>query len=487
MSSSPSAAIVQSRRVSPPTVATLLRRVALRPWPVLLDSSGGPPDLASWSFWAFDPFQVLTHDGHACRLTVRLGRTRAAHDNPFAALRGELARRTLPTGDTPTPLRAGAIGFLAYEIGRHVERLPATVRHDIALPHMHWGFYDSVLAVDHRTNTAQAWACDLGGADPGHLLDRWEAILAESTAHNDPAPTNLAPAPSVPLDRLACNFTPASYRAAVARAIQYIAAGDIFQVNLSQRFTVPLACPPVELYLRLREANPAPFAAFLAGGPSSSPGTETPWAVLSSSPERFLRVHGRHVQTRPIKGTRPRRMPGDEAAEAFNRQSLDNLLASPKDAAELAMIVDLERNDLGRVCDYGSIRVSEARTVEPYASVFHTVAQVEGRLHRRYDLVDLLKATFPGGSITGAPKVRAMEIIDELEPTARSVYTGAVGYIGFDGRADLNIAIRTLIADRDSVHLQVGGGIVADSTPEDEYQETLAKGQRMLQTLGVRT
>jgi para-aminobenzoate synthetase component 1 len=283
---------------------------------------------------------------------------------------------------------------------------------------------------------------------------------------------------------LQCNFTRAAYLAAVRRAIDYIAAGDIFQVNLSQRFTAPLACPPEELYLRLRRTNPAPFAAYLAGS-STDPGAN-PWAVMSSSPERFLQVVGRQVSTRPIKGTRPRRDPAAGAeAEEFNRRQKQELLASAKDAAELAMIVDLQRNDLGRVCSYGTIRVSEPRTIEEYASVYHSVAQVEGRLHEGRDLVDLLRAAFPGGSITGAPKVRAMQIIDELEPTCRSVYTGAIGYLGFDGRMDLSIAIRTLVADGDRVHLQVGGGIVADSTPEGEYEETLAKARSLLEALGV--
>ncbi|MBN2477554.1 MAG: anthranilate synthase component I family protein [Pirellulales bacterium] len=478
--------VVRRSVAAPRDVADLLRRLARQGHPALLDSSGGPARLARWSLWAFDPFQVLSHDGRTCSVTDRRGCTRPAADNPFTALREELGRFALPPSEDDVPLRAGAIGFLSYELGRYVERLPRTVAEDIALPLMHWAFYDSVLAVDHHGGKATLWATDHGGRDPQMLLDRWQSLLAESETQGQAAGPGQRdePGDTMSLDRLACNFTPASYRAAVARAIEYIAAGDIFQVNLSQRFTAPLPCEPVELYLRLRTANPAPFAAYLSGGDGQ-------WAVLSSSPERFLRVADRHVETRPIKGTRPRRLPGDAAIAAVdieqaNRHSRDELLASEKDAAELAMIVDLERNDLGRVCSYGSIHVTEPRTVEPYASVFHTVAQVEGRLHDRYDLVDLLKATFPGGSITGAPKVRAMEIIDELEPTARSVYTGSVGYVGFDGRMDLNIAIRTLLADGPRVHVQVGGGIVADSTPEAEYDETLAKGRRMLEALGVK-
>jgi para-aminobenzoate synthetase component 1 len=267
------------------------------------------------------------------------------------------------------------------------------------------------------------------------------------------------------------NFTRDEYLCAVRRAKDYIAAGDIFQVNLSQRFESATDATPLDLYAALRAANPAPFAAYLPvdGG-----------AILSSSPERFLRVAGRHVETRPIKGTRPRRA-GDDA---FNERMRRELLASAKDRAELTMIVDLERNDLGRVCSYGSVRVTEPIVLEEYPTVFHLVTTVEGDLHEGRGLVDLLKAAFPGGSITGAPKIRAMEIIDELEPTRRSVYTGAIGYIGLDGSADLNIAIRTILLAQGRALLQVGGGIVADSDPEAEYQETLDKARALVQALG---
>ena len=349
---------------------------------------------------------------------------------------------------------------------------------------MHWAFYDSLMLIDTRTGRAAVHATDVGGRDPAMLIDRWVRLVDDAVGEPRDAPVRLSPSPVAlgpAFDRLGRNFTRDAYCRAVARTIAYVAAGDIFQANLSQRFTAPLDVAPAELYLRLRRANPAPFAAYLASAPAGATHGPDDWAVLSSSPERFLRVVDRRVATRPIKGTRPLRG-GDEA---FNARSRAELVASAKDAAELAMIIDLERNDLGRVCSFGSVRVTEPRTVEAYASVFHTVAQVEGRLHDGCDLVDLLKATFPGGSITGAPKVRAMEIIDDLEPTCRSVYTGAVGAIGFDASMDLNIAIRTLLVDGPRVHLQVGGGIVADSTPEAEYDETLAKARSMLEALGV--
>jgi para-aminobenzoate synthetase component 1 len=262
-----------------------------------------------------------------------------------------------------------------------------------------------------------------------------------------------------------CGFTADTYKDSVRRVKEYILAGDIYQANLSQRFSAPLLEPAWGLYRRLRMVNSAPFSAFLNFGD---------FAVASSSPERFLLVEGPDVETRPIKGTSRRYE--DAALDAGSRR---DLLASLKDAAELSMIVDLERNDLGRVCDYGSVEVTEHAVLESYAMVHHLVSTVTGRLNDGRDVIDLLKATFPGGSITGAPKIRSMEIIDELEPTARSVYTGAIGYLGLNGRHDLNIAIRTMIMRGGRVYFQVGGGIVADSEPESEFQETLDKGRAM--------
>jgi para-aminobenzoate synthetase component 1 len=265
------------------------------------------------------------------------------------------------------------------------------------------------------------------------------------------------------------NFTRRGYLEAVRRVKEYILAGDIYQANLSQRFQAPLREHPWMLYRRLRRLNAAPFSAYF---------NLVQAQVCSSSPERFLRGDGVRVETRPIKGTRPRSPdPGED------RRLAEELAASPKDRAELSMIVDLERNDLGRVCSYGSVRVEEHAVIEHYATVHHLVSTVTGELHEGKDVVDLLRASFPGGSITGAPKIRAMEIIDELEPHARSVYTGSIGYLGYDGGFDLNVAIRTVIVKGNTAYFQVGGGIVADSVPEDEYQETLDKGKAIFQAL----
>jgi para-aminobenzoate synthetase component 1 len=268
---------------------------------------------------------------------------------------------------------------------------------------------------------------------------------------------------------LRSNFSHRRYLAAVEAAREYICAGDIFQVNLSQRFEADLNIPPYELYRRLRRINPAPFASYLEFDGVS---------VVGASPERFLRVRGDWVETRPVKGTRPRgRTPAEDRALA------EELMSSLKDRAENVMIVDLERNDIGRVCRYGTVKVTELAVLETYPTVFHLTSTVRGRLSAGKNRIDLLKATFPGGSITGAPKVRAMEIIDELEPTRRSVYTGSVGYLSFSGEMDSNIVIRTFLVKDGKAYFQVGGGIVYDSEPEAEYVETLDKARALVQAL----
>ncbi|MFP4055535.1 MAG: aminodeoxychorismate synthase component I [Candidatus Brocadiia bacterium] len=425
-----------------------------------IDSGVSDPRLGRFSFLGAEPVAVLSACGRAIRL--RQGPSeRRRRANPFQALRGLLRRHRVPGVKAPVPFVGGLVGYLGYDLCHFVERLPRTTVDDIGLPDLHFALYDAVAAYDHAAG--QWYAASLSGEAGAARVD---AVLANATPDERFAGLPAARGP------IRGNFTRRAYLAAVERTKAYIAAGDIFQANLSQRFETSLGVPPAELYRRLRRANPAPFAAYLAlddcGG-----------AVLSSSPERFLRVEGRRVETRPIKGTRPRGRSPDE-----DRRLAQELLGSAKDAAELTMIVDLERNDLGRVCDYGSVVVAEHKALEAYASVFHLVSTVEGTLHARRDLVHLLKATFPGGSITGAPKVRAMEIIDELEPTRRSVYTGSIGYMGLDGTADLNIAIRTILVRGGRAFFQVGGGIVADSEPQAEYQETLDKGQRLFRALG---
>jgi para-aminobenzoate synthetase component I len=420
----------------------------------------GAARLGRFSFVGCEPFLTVHSRGRAVWVnSEKVGR------NPFTVLRRLLKEHRCRPIDSPIPFNGGAVGYFGYDLRRFVERLPETAVDDIPIPEMHFAFYDTVAAFDHHE---EKWA--ITGVDVGAdgAAERREQ-LAEA----------IGSAPELPEFRtvtatgLRSSFERNDYLAALRRVIEYIAAGDIFQANLSQRFEARTDATPLELYAALRRVNPAPFAAYLP--------LEDGSAVLSSSPERYLKVVDRRVETRPIKGTRPRRA-GDEA---FNAKMRDELLASAKDRAELTMIVDLERNDLGRVCSYGSVQVTEPIVLEEYPTVYHLASTVEGDLHRGHDVISLVKASFPGGSITGAPKVRAMEIIDELEPTRRSVYTGNIGYIGFDGTTDLNIAIRTMILAQGKAYLQAGGGIVADSVPEAEYQETLDKARAMFQALGV--
>jgi para-aminobenzoate synthetase component 1 len=358
------------------------------------------------------------------------------------------------------------MGYFAYDLGRFVERVPETTVDDVPMADCHLGFYGAILTIDHVDG--RAWVSAIGAPETdGQAASRLAEARADELAARMAA-VGAAPAPSeqarrAPALQVRSNFTWGEYLGAVRRAKEYIAAGDIYQVNLSQRLSVPLATASLDLYRRLRESNPSPFAGYF----------ETPdGAVVSCSPERFLQVRGREVETRPIKGTRPRGGTPEEDA----RLAAD-LLASEKDRAENVMIVDLERNDIGRVCEFGSVHVPELFALESYATVHHLVSTVRGRLRPECTALDCLRACFPGGSITGAPKVRSMEIIEELEPTRRGVYTGAIGYLCFSGDMDVNIVIRTAIVKDGTAHFQVGGGIVADSDPEAEYQETLDKGR----------
>jgi len=446
---------------APAAAATLFNALARDPHPFFLDSGQLMKGFGRWSFIGSRPFLVLTVKGREARERTASGE-RVRRGNAFAALKSAL-RRYHVEGGTPVPFATGAVGFLAYDLCHHVEHLPDTMTDDIGFPDLYFAFYDRAAAFDHRAGRCFLLANDFGDAPgtPDERLDELESRLR---------PLSLPP-PRITAGSVTSNFSRPDYLRAIGRAKEYIAAGDIFQVCLSQRFHAEIDDPPYDLYRRLREINPAPFAAYLDLGGGR--------AVVSASPERFLDLRGRRVQTRPIKGTRPRgATPAED--ERLGRELLD----AEKDGAELAMIVDLERNDIGRVCEYGTVRVTEPKVLESFPTVHHLVATVEGRLHERHDVVDLLKATFPGGSISGAPKVRAMEIIDELEPTRRSVYTGALGYIGFDGCMDLNIVIRTFICRGRDAFFQMGGGIVADSTLEGEYEETLDKAKAFMQAVG---
>ncbi len=435
------------------------------PYPVLLDSpqSGNTP--ARYSYLAADPFMVVRSKDQQVSVEKR-GEISVLEGSPFDVLRDLLGRyRTAPVAGLP-PFQGGAIGYLAYELAHHLELLPGAAENNLGLPELNIAFYDWVVARDETTG--ETWAIATGLPDGGEAGARDRLDWIEERIHKPPA-TASTPRPAVTASRVTSNFTKDAYLRAVRTVKDYIAAGDVYQVNITQRFEADITGDPWELYRRLRHVNPSPFSAYL-GFPEVS--------VLSASPEEFLKLEDGLLRTRPMKGTRPR---GISASE--DRKVASELLASEKDRAENVMIVDLMRNDLGRVCVPGSISVPELFAIEEYPTVYQMVSTVTGRTYAGVGPVEILEACFPGGSVTGAPKIRAMEIIDEIEPVQRSVYCGAIGYIGFDGSLLMSVPIRNILVTGNKAYIQVGGGIVADSDPDAEYRESLDKAAGSLMAL----
>lgn len=483
-----------------PPYGEMLEAFARMRDPAMLESAAVHADYGRYTLLACEPLEILTlRNG---RLLDGRGTVLAQDDeslwhqlnHAFGSV--ELVGHEGTKADWPDacPYMPGWIGYIGYEIARHIERLPGRAAADIGLPDLRLAFYDALLVYDTLDrkwallelvfeNPPARWKDVVAGPATAGRAGRCLLNLARP-ARGEPQPPAAADATEVQGHRpgagpaaaaAVANFTPDAYRRAVARCIEYIAAGDIFQVNLSQRFRIAAAPPPMNIYRVLRAANPAWYAAYL-----SFENDQQPCAIVSSSPELFLRVRGKEVLTRPIKGTR--RRTGDETADEAAR---NDLWDSPKDNAELAMIIDLLRNDLGRVCRFGSVEVVQARRLEAHPTVYHLVGTVTGTLRDSVSVADLLRATLPGGSITGAPKIRAMEIIDELEGVARGVYTGCIGIVGVDGSCEWNIAIRTLVHDGQSAYVQAGGGIVADSDPQGEYVETLDKARALLEAIAT--
>ncbi len=457
---------------TPLTAPQLFEIVRDQPFSFFLDSGMDPEKLGRYSFLGGEPFLVLRSRGEHISLS-RDGVVEDRWGNPFEVVGELLETYSLDDDSAPVPLVGGAVGYFSYDLCHFIERLPTTAIDDLMLPECYLAFYDAIIAVDHQDSKVFLVSTGFPELEEVKRLRRAEERLNEVrnlVLHGSPVMVTGSASPEEGVT-LHANFSREEYIAAVATAREYIRAGDIFQVNLSQRFETELNIPPYELYRKLRSINPAPFASYL--------GFEEV-KIVGASPERFLKVIGDRVETRPIKGTRPR---GKSARE--DSSLARELLSSVKDRAENIMIVDLERNDLGRVCRYGTVRVTELAILETYPTVFHLTSTVVGELCPGKGRIDLLKATFPGGSITGAPKVRAMEIIDEIEPTRRSVYTGSIGYLSFNGTMDINIVIRTILVKDGRAYFQVGGGIVYDSEPEAEYVETLDKARVLIQALGL--
>jgi para-aminobenzoate synthetase component 1 len=465
-----------------PEPADICEQLLGQPHLLFLDSATDPGRLGRYSYLMAAPALVIRSKG------------RADGPHALARVRDRLRPHYADTVSGLPPFQGGAAGYIAYDWGAVLERLPEPRFDDLALPDAVLGLYDWVIAWDHQAKRAWLISTGLpaeGAAQPGRAAERlaWvQRLLSRprsgASGRVRPVHRTAAPAPSYPVTGLdsavqiglRSSFTRRGYLDAVTRVREYIVAGDIFQANLSQRLEAPLEEDSWHLYRRLRDTNPAPFAAYL-----EFDGV----AIASASPERFLQLDdsGR-VETRPIKGTRPRGL------SPLHDSALAQALAdSAKDRAENLMIVDLLRNDLSRVCLPGSVRVPELFALEGFRTVHHLVSTVTGQLAPERDAVDLLAATFPGGSITGAPKVRAMEIIADLEPSRRGVYCGSIGYLSVTGAMDTSIVIRTCVAVGGRVYFSVGGGIVSDSDPAQEYQETLDKGRALVDALagGVTT
>jgi para-aminobenzoate synthetase component 1 len=439
---------------------------------VLLRSGCFDSPQARYSFVAARPFLTFRSFGSRCELDTP---HQARFGNPWQVLDALMSRyELLDEIDLPFPL-GGCFGFWGYDLKNFVEpQLPRTAINDLELPDCQTGFYDSLVAFDHRID--QVWIISTGlQADGGRDEARARSQLKfwEDHLRAEPVVAKAGGSPAPLPVSVTSNLSRNEFITKVERAREFIQAGDIYQVNLSHRLTAAADFSRWSFFQRLCDVSPAPFAAYLDC---------EDFQICSSSPELFLRLSGPHIQTRPIKGTRPR---GSDATR--DAQLTYELQTSAKEMAELVMITDLLRNDLGKICEYGSVQVPELVRLERYAQVQHLVSTVAGRLRDDQTHFSALASSFPGGSVTGAPKIRAMEIIDELEPLTRGPYTGAIGYLGFNRESQLNIAIRTAICQPGAIHFQVGAGVVADSVAEAEYDETLAKAGGFLAALRDRS
>lgn len=434
-----------------------------------LDSGMNKTELGKFSFLGCNPFKVIK--AKANTLFVEdfdqaglngPSTTKEFRGDPFEFL-DDIYKTYQYVGKEALPFVGGMVGYLSYELCHFIEKLPRTTVDDVNIPDMYFGIYQTVIVFNHEES--KIYITDLNKDDQGHhriealkkIVERKKINTAKTIKHHGEGSC------------IKSNFEKEVYKKQITKVREYIRNGDIYQVNMTQRFSGKMATDSVTLYNKLRQLNPAPFASYLDFDEGQ---------IVSSSPERFIRVKDGIIETRPIKGTRPRGKTPEEDQQ--NREALFN---SEKDRAELLMIVDLQRNDLSKVAKTGTVEVTELFKLESYATVHHLVATVRADVRDSLSPIDVIKATFPGGSITGAPKIRAMEIIDELEPTGRNIYTGSIGYIGFNGELDLNIVIRTFVCKDGNAYFQAGGGIVWDSDEEEEYQESLDKARALKNAL----
>ncbi len=425
--------------------------------PSILGGNSAKKDAGRFSYWIAEPKDIFEF--------------RAGQKEPFEKLQYALDKyksdRNFPN-DLPKGIFCGGwIGYFSYELGRYIEQLPETTIDDLKMPLIRLCFYDRLIAYDHIEDVFWLMALSLPDdiETPDEKLSALERLLSQSQniAVKHPNPTDLD---TIDFSQIQCNMDRDYYFKAIEKIKRYIYDGDVYQINFSQRFECDYNTNPINLFHWQNHFNPSPYSAYIdAGG----------FHIVSTSPEMFITINDGVISTKPIKGTRPRINKTDIDAGNFSE-----LLNSEKEQAELNMIIDLERNDVARICEYGTRKVIQPRTIESYPTVFHAVATVAGQLRKEITFCDILKAMFPGGSITGAPKIRSMEIIDETEPTARGVYTGSIGFLGIDGSVCLNIAIRTIIITGRKAFAQTGGGIVADSNPQAEWNETITKARALL-------
>ncbi|QXM07181.1 aminodeoxychorismate synthase component I [Crassaminicella indica] len=425
-----------------------------------LDSGMDHEKLGKYSFIGFDPFLIFQSKNTKITITKKHN-TKTYTGNPFEKLK-ELFSLYKMDYQTELPFLGGAVGYFSYDLCHHIEKLPRTAVDDVNIPDCFLCFYDGIIIINHQTDEVSIAA--LG------IKDNAEKIISDiENIIKSKALPKIESSKEKKALSLQSNFKKEDYLKAIHKIKDYIQSGDIYQANLTQRFSCSIYEHPISIYKRLREINPAPFASFLDYGD---------FHIVSSSPERFIKIKGNIIETRPIKGTIPR---GKSLIE--DTKNKETLLSSEKDKAELLMIVDLERNDLSKISKTNSVKVTELFHLEAYPTVYHLVSTIIGEIKDEYDIIDCIKSAFPGGSITGAPKIRAMQIIDELEPTQRNIYTGSIGYIGFNGDIDLNIVIRTMLCKNNTAYFQAGGGIVWDSDANLEYEETLHKAKALIKAL----
>jgi para-aminobenzoate synthetase component 1 len=456
---------------APADLTDWFAKVQHLPFAMLLDSAASEHPNSRYDILVAAPFLTLVARGEHCEITdLVTNHSEVKQCAPFALLK-QLQQQYFPpidSVDQALPFMGGIAGFFGYDLGRTLEKLPTIANNDVAMPDLAVGFYRWALVLDKVTQ--QLWYVDTEEPADQSWPRRAQWFDGQSNSlHAESNPTSLHPFALT--SAWQANMTKPEYLQKFEQIQQYLQSGDCYQINLAQRFSANYQGDEWQAYLQLRLRNAAPFSAFIRLADC---------AILSISPERFIEVNQRRVETKPIKGTKPR-----FANAIDDEQSAEALRNSPKDRAENVMIVDLLRNDLGKVCRPGTVKVPSLFAIESFPAVHHLVSTVTGELAHEHQAIDALAAAFPGGSITGAPKVRAMQIIEELEPHRRHIYCGSIGYLSAHGHMDTNIAIRTLVCANNAIYAWAGGGIVADSNGESEYQETFDKVGKILPVLSA--